>query len=130
MKLITKANQAFTNIATLSSELAKSPKLVGRLGRAKAWYVDARDPDHPAFGFSTFIGYEAHTAATYLQGRDAIRYSAADRALKPFREKLERGTPKYDAYYEKLADWLEGYGEKPQKKIRLFILKPDPEDVS
>ena len=130
MKPITKANHAFTNIATLSSELAKSPELVRRLGNAKSWYVDARDPDHPAFGFSSFIGFQEFTATTYLPIRDALKYSIAERALKPFREeKLERGTPEYAVYYEKLADWLEGFGMRPAKQVRIFILKPDSEDV-
>ena len=129
MNPITKASHAFTNIATLPSELAKSRELVDRLRKAKSWYLDARDPDHPAFGWSTFIGFKSQTAATYLQNSDGGRYSEADQALKRFREKLEPGTPEYEAYHEKLSDWLNGFDKRPAKGIRLFTLKPDPEDV-
>ena len=129
MNPVTKANHAFTNIATLPSELAKSEELVGRLSLARSWYLDARDPDHPAFGWSTFIGFKSQTAATYLQNGDGGRYSEADKALTPFREKLEPGTPEYEAYHEKLSGWLNGFAKRPAKGIRLFTLKPDPEDV-
>ena len=129
MEGITRASHAFANIATLSSELAKSPELVGRLSRPPSWYVDARDPDHPAFGWSTFIGFESQTAETYLQNRNPARYNVAYQALKRFREELEPGTPEYEAYHEKLSDWLNGFDKRPAKDISLFTLKPDPEDV-
>ena len=108
-------------IDPLSSEVAKSPELADRLRRAHAWYVDARDPDHSAFGFSTFIGYEALTAATYLQNRDDLTSSHTVRVLKPFCEELVSVTPEFRFYHKKLLDWLAGFRKKARSLVRIMI---------
>jgi|AntRauTorcE11898_2_1112593.scaffolds.fasta_scaffold23559_2 hypothetical protein len=130
MKLVTKAHQVFENMENLSHELARSPELADRLGLVHAWYIDARDTDHPIFGFSKFIGYEAITADTYLEEYKNLNGRNTEWALKEFCEELHPESRQYGEYHEKLADWLAEFGKTPRNPVRLMILKSNPENAS
>lgn len=130
MKLVTKAHQVFENMSNFSRELAKSPELADRLGLVHAWYIDARDPDRPMFGFSKFVGYEALTASTYLREYKTLNGRNTEWALKEFCEELHPESGQYEEYHEKLADWLAEFGKTPRNPVRLMILKSDPENAS
>ena len=127
MKLVTKIDQAFKNITTLSNELTKVPELADRLGLVHAWYVDSRDPDCPAFGFSKFIGHKALTGAKYLKEYKNLNGRSTEWALKKFCAELRPGSRQYKAYHDKLADWLAEFGKTPRNPVRLMILKPNLE---
>ena len=136
-KLVSNADQALENIRRLSSELAKTPELADRVSMAHAWYIDARDPDYPVFGFSKFIGYKALTGAKYLKltgkkrknNDEGLDGRNTEWALKKFSEELREGSRQYKAYHNKLTDWLAEFGKTPRKNVRLLILRPDPEHV-
>jgi len=130
MKLVTKAHQVFENMENLSHELARSPELADSLGLVHAWYIDARDTDHPIFGFSKFIGYEAITADTYLEEYKNLNGRNTEWALKEFCEELHPESRQYGEYHEKLADWLAEFGKTPRNPVRLMILKSNPENAS
>jgi len=125
MKLVTKAHQVFENIANLSRELAESPELANRLGLVHAWYIDARHPDRPVFGFSKFIGYENLAVATYLREYRNLNGRNTESALKEFCEELHPDSRRYEEYHEKLADWLAGFEKTPRNPVRLMILISD-----
>ena len=129
MKPITKVSQVKKNIETLSRELAKVPELAERLGLVHAWYIDAPDSDHPAFGFSKFIGYEDPTAAKYLKKYKKLDGRSTEWALRKFCEELHPDSRPYNAYHDKLSDWLAEFGKTPRNPVRLMILKPDLEHV-
>lgn len=127
MRLITKAQQVFENMANFSRELATSPELADRLGLVHAWYIDTRNTKHPTFGFSKFIGYEGLTAATYLRDYKNLNGRSTEWALKDFCEELHPNSRPYAAYHAQLTDWLAGYGKTPRNPVRLMVLKAPPE---
>ena len=127
MQLVTNANQAFDNITALTNELACVPELADRLGLVHAWYIDARNPDCPAFGFSKYIGYKALSGARYLKKYKSLDGRNTEWALKRFCEELHPRSRLYKAYHDKLADWLAEFGKTPRNPVRLMVLKPDLE---
>ncbi len=124
MKLITKLNHVRNNIHTFAGELTNSPELVDRLGMVHAWYIDAADPENPAFGFSKFIGYRNLDAATYLKDYKNLNGRSTEWALKGFSEELAIGSPSYKDYHAKLSDWLSEFGKSPRNPVRLMLLNP------
>ena len=129
MKLVTKTRQVLKNIETLSSELVEAPELAERLGLVHAWYLDARDPDHPTFGFSKFIGYKNPTAAKYLKKYKELNGRSTEWVLKKFCEELHPKSHQYNVYHDKLTDWLAEFGKTPRNPVRLMVLKPDLDHI-
>ena len=129
MKLVSKAEQALKNITILPGELAKTPNLVDRLGRAHAWYIDARDLNCPVFGFSKFVGYKDITGAKYLEKSKGMDGRNTEAALKKFSEELRPESLQYKVFHNKLIDWLAEFGKTLRKRVRLMIVKADLEHV-
>lgn len=123
MKLITTQEQVYANMDRLNHELAISQQLADRLGLVHAWYVDARDPSFPKFGFSKFIGYVGLDHGSYLAQYKNLNGRNTEWALKQFADELTMDSPQYDEYHQKLADWLSDFGKSPRNPVRLMILK-------
>ncbi len=125
MKVVRNANQALDNIARLQTEWARSPDLVKRVSLVHAWYVDTRDPEHPLFGFSTFVGYQDLNAESYLRDYKELNRMNTEWVLKGLFEELGPRTPEFRRYHSELTDWLDTFGRAPRKKVRLMVLKPE-----
>ncbi len=130
MQLVTKLHQVRNNIRTFADELAHSPELVDRLGMVHAWYIDASDPENPAYGFSKFIGYRKLDAATYLADYKNLNGRSTEWALKSFSEELAVASPSYKKYHDQLSDWLSEFGKSPRNPVRLMLLNPDEDQTS
>lgn len=130
MELVTDPTQVLGNIARLQSEFASSPELMDRASFVHAWYVDTRDPTHPKFGFSKFLGYQDLDSKTYLAQYKDLNGRDTEKVLKDWFEELRAGTPEFNRYHEMLKAWLARHGKTPRGTVRLMVLKPELLDHS
>jgi hypothetical protein len=128
MKLVTTPKQALKNISQFNEELPDAPGLVDRLGLVHAWYIDAREPELPKFGFSKFIGYDSLSAISYLQNYKNLDGRNTEWALKSLAMELNPDSEDFQKYHQWLVDWLSVFGKTPRKNVRLFILNEGASD--
>lgn len=125
MKLVSSGKEVIDNIASLQHALQTSDELVDRLAFVHAFYVDDRDKDDLKFGFSKWVGYHDLDADTYLADYKSLNGRSTEAALAEFFEELSPSSPAYRKYHEVLVNWLDGFGKRPRKSVRLMVLRPD-----
>lgn len=131
--LVTTATDALNAIRKLNDSVPNHPDLAERLGQAHAYYILEQENGEPLFGFSKFVGYKSLSPEQYLSDYQSLDGRNTEHALSPWFEELTYASPEYQKYYEKLTNWLAGYGKRPRggekQKTRLMVLRPEFSDL-
>src|SRR5437867_7352836 len=124
LKIVTTPAQAFANIRTFESELAKSPELRDRLPYARAWYADKDVDGQWHFGPSKFIGHQDIDAALYLKEADQADGRRTEAQLQSYFSVVDAGNPLYAELHSALVSFLAKYGKTPSTKARINAQRP------
>jgi len=117
-KLVSSMDQVKQNIIDYPNFIETSAQLKDRLAMHRAWYAYKVD-DHWHFGNSKIIGYADLSPRAYLSEEHDGRQTEA--TLQKWFIEVDPEDPLYDELWDKLSEFLAGYGKNPSKLARINI---------
>ncbi len=116
--LASSLDQVIQNIIAYPAFVETKPELKDRLAMHRAWYA-YKVGDQWHFGNSKIIGYADLTPKAYLAGDHDGRQTETN--LQKWFTEISPEDPLYDELWEKLSEFLAGYGKNPSKLARINL---------
>lgn len=121
-RLVSTPDQVKKNILSYRDFISRNADIEKNLSHNRAWYA-VKDGDVWRFGNSKIIGYYGLMPEEYdpyeLDGRQT------ESVLQEWFAEVGPNEPHYDELWDKLAEFLDGFGKKPSKLARISVLKSE-----
>ncbi len=113
-------------IIGFEKEVRGSPRLVGRLSYARAWYACRDVKGRWRFGPSKFVGYERLTAPEYIElSRRSLDGRRTEAQLRQWFRELDPLSELHERLAALLSAFLAQHDKVPSSKMRINVFDED-----